>query len=90
MNVSVGSILRKISRAYSDLNNIYDDTDLKKNNLSLSDYEEAKRVLQLVGAPGNKAETLIENVAKFYEKHDFGVKENENGNGFVISPCKEM
>ena len=75
--------LKIITRAWSDLYNMLDDADLKKAGLSLSDYSECKRLIALLGAPGNKAETVIEKAAGYFEKHGYTV--TESGIGYQIT-----
>lgn len=71
--MSVASKCSKISRTYSDLVGIYDDADLKKEGLSLTDYQECKRLMALLGAPGNVADTIYDKAAGFFKKHGYTV-----------------
>ncbi len=75
--------LRKISRTYSDIHSLYDDADLKKAGLSLSDYRELLRLMPLLGKPGSAAYTIFERAASYFNEHGFSV--SESGNGFLIT-----
>ena len=76
--------MNRITKVYSAIREIYDDCDLAKSGLSYTDYHEAKRVMSLVGAPGNVAETIYGNVAAFFEKYGFTV--TPKGIGYEITP----
>lgn len=73
-----------ITKTWDDLRNILDDADLRKSGLSYSDYTECKRLMSLLGAPGNIECTIYEKAADFFEKHGFMVFE-ENGIGYRIT-----
>ena len=75
--------LNTITRTYSDLIEIYDDADLKKSGLTLSDYQECKRLMPMLGKPGDVAETIYEKAADFFLKHGYNVE--KEGIGFSIS-----
>ena len=64
-----------IARTYDALVAIYDDADLRKEDLSLTDYQECKRLMPLLGAPGNVADTIYDKAAGFFKKHGYTVKE---------------
>ncbi len=64
-----------ITRTYHDLVDIYDDADLRKAGLSYTDYQECKRLMPLLGAPGNVADTIYDKAAGFFKKHGYIVKE---------------
>ncbi len=75
--------LEVITRTFSALYNILDDADLSKAGLSLSDYRECRRLMPLLGAPGSRAETIIEKAADFFKEHGYTVV--SCGIGFAIS-----
>ncbi len=76
--------MRIITRTWDDLRNILDDFDLKKSELSYSDYTECKRLMSLLGAPGNIECTIYEKAAAFFEKHGYMVMD-DNGIGYRIT-----
>ena len=82
-NKSVVDKMRFITSTWDDLRRIYDDADLKKEGLSLSDYRECQRLMPLLGAPGNSECTISEKAASFFEKHGYLVM-YDNGIGFRI------
>lgn len=62
---------KAINKAYTKLKSIDSDIDLKKNDLTLSDYKESIYIFHELTKPGNTAETYFSNVAAFFEKCDF-------------------
>lgn len=66
--------MRAITKAYTTLRDCEDMHDLKKLQLTLSDYEAAKDIFKELSTPGNKAETFITNVATFYKNCGFNVE----------------
>ena len=72
-----------ITRSYSDLVAIDDDKALRKADLTLTDYEECKRLMPNLGKPGDKAETIYEKAAGFFKRHGYIVE--PKGIGYSIS-----
>ena len=72
-----------ITKAYCLLRDIEDCNDLKKYGFTLADYDCAFDVMKRLGKPGSSCETLYQNVAIFFKKCGFSVK--EKGIGFLIS-----
>ena len=66
--------MRIISSAYHKFCDIYDDADLHKAGLSLSDYREVEYLFSLLGKPGSKAKTLISNAAKWFANKGYTVE----------------
>ena len=72
-----------ITSAYEALRAIYDDADLRKAKLSVTDYWECRRLMPLLGAIGNSEETVYSKAAAFFKS--FGYTVEECGLGFKIS-----
>ena len=81
--IYLSSPLRCISKAFTDLYDMREDSDLEKAGLSLSDYWECKRLMPLLGAPGKTADTIYGKAADFFKEHGFKV--TEQGVGFTIT-----
>ncbi len=81
--IYLSSPLRCIAKAFTDLYDIREDSDLEKADLSLSDYRECERLMPLIGAPGKTADTICEKAAGFFKEHGFKVQ--TSGIGFSIS-----
>ena len=65
--------MRAITKAYNILRSIDDDKALRKNHLTLTDYQAAKDIFSELSTPGTKAYTFMDNVAKFYKAAGFNV-----------------
>ena len=65
--------MRAITKAYTILRSIDDDKALRKNNLTLTDYQAAKDIFSELSTPGAAAYTFMDGVAKLYEKAGFNV-----------------
>ena len=81
---SVVRSMRTIAGTYHVLRDIQYEQELRKEDLTVADYEECKRLMSLLGAPGNKAETIYEKAAAFFKRHGFNVMEN-GGIGYQIT-----
>ena len=81
--MSTAAKCRVISRAYSDLVAIYDEKDLEKEELSITDCIECKRLMALLGAPEKVADTIYDRAAGFFKKHGYTV--SEKGIAFEIT-----
>ena len=81
--IIVADKLRNITNAFSGLYNILDDADLRKAGLSLYDYRECERLMKMLGAPGNSADTICEKAAGYFKKHGFTI--TEKGIGYTIT-----
>ncbi len=81
---NIANKLSVITRTWDDLRNILDDEDLRKAGLSLTDYTECRRLMPLLGAPGNIECTIYEKAAEFFEKHGYLVMD-ETGIGYRIT-----
>jgi len=77
------SPLSCISKAFTDLYDMREDSDLEKADLSLSDFRECQRLMPLLGRPGKTADTICEKAANFFKEHGFKVQ--TSGIGFSIS-----
>ena len=75
----VADKMRSITKAFSELYNMLDDADLRKAGLSLSDYRECERLMPLLGAPGNSAETICEKAAGVFKKHGYTITDTTIG-----------
>lgn len=71
-----------ITNAYSKLHEVDSDKDLRKLNLSLSDYHTACDCMMQLGTPTSSTETICENVADFFRWCGFTV--SPKGIGFLI------
>lgn len=69
---------KAITTAFSRLDFIENDQDLKNENLTLSDYREAFMIFNDLNSPGKKTFTNCKNVAEFYKRSGFTVNE-KNG-----------
>ncbi len=69
--------MRIISGAFHKFRDIYDDTDLSKEGLSLSDYREVERLFPLLGEPGSYAKTIYKNAAEWFKRNGFKVYEDK-------------
>ena len=65
---------KAITTAYTRLRDIESDKDLKKECLSLADYNAAKDIFSELSTPGNAAETFIKSIADFYSRAGFIVQ----------------
>ncbi len=72
-----------IARTYHDLVDLYDDADLRREGLSLTDYWEIRRLMPLLGEPGKVADTIYDKAAGYFKKHGYTV--TEEGIGFNIT-----
>ena len=66
-----------ISTAFHKFRDIYDDADLRKAGLSLSDYREVERLFPLLGKPGDYAKTIYKNAAEWFKRNGFTVYEDK-------------
>jgi len=65
--------IRIISRAYTDLRDIENDADLKKQELTLAEYHAAREVFNQVSRPDTKTETVLSGVAEYFKRHGYTV-----------------
>ena len=75
--------MRAITKAFTTINEIESDADLKKQNLTLSDYNAARDLFPSLSTPGTTAHTIIKNVADLYSRAGFTVF--ESGNHYTIT-----
>ena len=64
---------RAITKAYTKLRGCENMQDLKKLNLTLSDYNAAKDLFGELSTPGTGTATIIKAVAEFYKNCGFDV-----------------
>ncbi len=75
-------LLSSLSKVYAAYQAIESDTDLRKNNLTLADYNAFPVVFEKLQRE-SKAKCVSESLARFFEKHGFAV--NLNGVNYEIS-----
>ena len=66
--------IRAITKAFTTIRNIETAEDLKREKLSLADYNAARDIFGELSTPGSTAETILENVAELYKRCGFSVK----------------
>lgn len=75
--------IRAITTAFCTLDGISHENELKKHNLSLSDYNAARDIFRDLSTPGSTAKTLYKSVAEFYARAGFTV--TESGISYTIT-----
>lgn len=86
--ITKAQAIRIFATAYSKFTDISDDRDLKRNNLTLSDYHTVYDILKLLSGcrKGEQAKTFCPAPARWFEKNGFTVKEpNGNEVNYIIS-----
>ena len=76
--------IHKFAKAYHVLTHIYDDKDLKKEKLTVTDYHIVSQIMsELSGINDKTSETINKNAADWFIKYGFAVK--EKGIGWEVS-----
>lgn len=74
---------RTISRTFEKLHYMQDDDELRREGLTLSDYNAALDIFSEVSKPGTSATTIILHVAEFFRRYGYAVQ--PAGIGYKIS-----
>lgn len=77
--------IKAITTAYSTLKSIDHSNELKKHNLTLSDYNGAIDIFKSLSTPGSSAKTFIKAIADFYKKCGFLVSEDPEKVNYIIT-----
>ena len=72
--MKITTACKAITKAYSTLNDIENDNDLKRERLTVAEYHAACDIFPELSTPGNSAQTFIKSVAEFYARAGFTVK----------------
>lgn len=81
--MTTAAAARAISKAYTTLRNIESAADLKKERLTLAEYDAARDLFGELSTPRSSAKTFIKSVADFYSRAGFTVF--EFGNHYTIT-----
>lgn len=75
--------MKRFATAYGNFKDILDDNDLKRNSLTLSDYNNVYYILATMSDCKTTSETCIKSVADWFKRNNFVV--TEKGIGWKIS-----
>ena len=70
---------RAITTAYTRLQEIDSAADLKKNRLTLTEYDAARETFADLTTPGSATDTFLQAVADFFRRAGFIVTETATG-----------